>query len=104
MTENYIRDGKVALLLSDAYGAGWSTDDNNDARDVLRDCRLVEAFLDGGSKAVDAKVREIWPHNPPGYRSPHPLRLDWVTEGELFFVNNYDGLEWVVTENEMLRA
>ena len=49
--EKYIKDGKVGVLVSPGYGAGWSTWGDDGLRDQLAlDSRLVQAKLDGWNK------------------------------------------------------
>ena len=58
LPEKVIRDGKVAVLISPGYGAGWSTW-SSDYRDLLPfDRRFVEA-AEAGVEDIAPVAKEL---------------------------------------------
>ena len=96
--EKYIKDGKVAVLYSPGYGAGWSTwiDNKEDAQKAVFDPILVKHFL--GEEKID-DVEEYVEQN---YKSdPYTgglckVKVKWIPVGNRFFIDEYDGSESVL--------
>lgn len=92
--EKVIRDGKVAVLVSPGFGAGWSTWAEGDAAEfVTFDRRLVEA---AERKAHASEVEEIL--NALFGKAPYmggwsDVEVRWVDQGTVFYINDYDGNE-----------
>lgn len=86
--EKVVRDGKVAVLVSPGYGAGWSS--WNDLGPAAVFCpALVEAIESGGDvKAVAAEAFPDAYHGGVG-----SLKIEWVNEGQAFKIDEYDGHE-----------
>jgi hypothetical protein len=92
--EKLERDGKVAVLISPGFGAGWSTWADEHKEFALFDRRLVEAMEAGGSAAVEAKVEEILGEDEAFYMGgARDLTIEWLPKGERFYVDEYDGFE-----------
>ena len=53
MVEKLERDGKVAILYSPGYGAGWSTWNDDIAEELVFDKDLILAFENGGPDEVE---------------------------------------------------
>ena len=90
--EKCIRDGKVAVLYSPGFGAGWSTWADDDIRDfVLFDRRLVECLEAGGDvAALTGTILDGIYMYTGGARN---LTIHWLPVGARFIVNEYDGSE-----------
>ena len=92
--EKLERDGKIAVLYSPSFGAGWSTW-NTEAKyqALLFDREIVELVL---ANRLDAAVR-LAEKKYPGIFSfgVGTLAVEWVPKGERFIVEAYDGAEWV---------
>lgn len=95
--DKVIRDGKVAVLVSPGFGAGWSTWASGNARewclfspDVVA---WVEAGKPGGEKALAeiAKAKFGDAHMYCG--GGEDLEIEWLTQGTAFEVSEYDGNE-----------
>lgn len=100
MFEKHIVGGKVAVLYSPGFGAGWSTwalDGNEEAMAMDRD--LVEAFLTGGVNAVVKVAEEKYPDNYTG--GADDLKVAWLPVGTQFKIRGYDGSETLITLDEM---
>lgn len=92
-----VRDGLVGLLISPGYGAGWSTWADEEMRSfLLFDSELLEAFEQGthitflGKKFPESR-----------FIGTEDLVLKWIPEGTKFYIEEYDGYETVVTEEDI---
>ena len=65
--EKHIVDGKVAILYSPGFGAGWSTWASGDTdKAMAMDRDLVLAFLNGGVDALVKITEQKYPDNYMG--------------------------------------
>lgn len=91
--EKVIRDGKVAVLISPGFGAGWSTwASGSVAEKAMFDRRLVEA-AEAGVKDIDPIVKEVFGDEhfyTGGWRQ---IQIAWLPVGEHFTIEEYDGFE-----------
>ena len=90
--EKLERDGKIAVLYSPCYGAGWSTwNTESEYRGILFDREIVELVLAGN---LDAAISLAEKKYPGVYTSGGgDLTVEWVPKGEPFIVEEYDGAE-----------
>lgn len=88
MAEKVIREGKVAVLVSPEYGAGWSTwADDSRAAVFAPD---VVAWVEAGKPDIDLK--ETFGHY--GYLGGlRDVEIEWVPVGTRFEIDEYDGSE-----------
>ena len=96
--EKLVVDGKVAVLYSPGFGAGWYTW-NTEYPEILFDPAIVklveEEKFDELATYVELKYPEIY---KGGMES---LTVAWITEGTLFKVDDYDGSESIeLKEND----
>ena len=94
-----VRDGKVAVLVSHGYGAGWFSW-NREHLQCLFDpdiVGMVEARAD--TYAIEEKAKETYGDGfyPGGARG---LEIHWVPEGAEFQVEEYDGAEGLSMRDE----
>jgi hypothetical protein len=91
--ERVVRNGRVAVLISPGYGAGWSSWGDDDLREEMVFCpRLVLALEAGKPKAELHKIAsELFPGEYLG--GIDQLRVEWVVEGEPIRITEYDGSE-----------
>jgi hypothetical protein len=95
MAPRMVRDGRVAVLISTGYGAGWSTW-NEEYPDMIWDVQVVDLLLqDLDFDQTFAKIKEICAIKyPDAYIGGlDGLRVEWVQQGEKFRVTEYDGSE-----------
>lgn len=94
-----IRDGKVAVLFSPEYGAGWSSWAPDNALEfMLFDQSLVEAAERKASlEEVTAIVHSMF-SNCPYTGGWENIRIEWLPVGTVFGIEEYDGHESVITE------
>ena len=90
------KDGKVAVLVSPGFGAGFST---WNTPEMAVDFDLVEAFLKEDIARFEYAVVEKYGENVylGGMES---LMVQWVDEGVKFRINEYDGSERVEVLDE----
>ena len=88
--EKVIKDGRVAVLYSPDYGAGWYTW-NTEHQDMLFDPTLV-MFVEGGDlDKAEAYATLKWPEAYIG--GLRDLKVEWIPEGTAFKITEYDGNE-----------
>jgi hypothetical protein len=88
-----VRDGKVAVAVSHGFGAGWSTWEDVDATDA----RFNKLFLEGNLKEVEKLCKEL------GFYAGgiEDVEIEWVEEGTKFIIEEYDGAETLITEQNI---
>ena len=100
MFEKHIVNGKVAILYSPGFGAGWSTWAYGDSEQAMAmDRDLVLAFLNGGVDALVKITEQKYPDNYTG--GAEDLEVAWLPEGTRFEIQAYDGSETLITLDEM---
>ena len=106
MIDKLVREGRVAVLVSYGFGAGWYTW-HRDER-MLYDPRIVEmvlAFQANEEQDWRAHYEQISKYCADTYQNQYiggvdGLTVEWVTEGEKFRINEYDGSETLVRESD----
>ena len=95
MFKKLVRDGKVAVVHSYDFGAGWSTwcYDREQAAGLVFDADIAEKVLAGDEDGAKDVARLKY---PAAFVSGQTLRVAWVPEGEVFDVTEYDGAESVL--------
>jgi hypothetical protein len=88
--EKVIRDGKVAVLYSPGYGAGWYS--WHDIPELIYDPVVVE-MVENLTPSIDIVIY-CKDRYPEGYYSgAEDLTIYWIEEGEEFIIEEYDGSE-----------
>lgn len=98
MSDKVIRDGKVAVLVSPGYGAGWSTWNRAEHADCMFWPEVV-AWVEGG-KVGDCPIRVK--DGADDYfcnLGAEQLRIEWVPVGCQFKIAEYDGAESIELRN-----
>lgn len=94
--EKVIKDGKVAVLYSPGYGAGWYTWSGPRDQTMLFDPALVNMVLNEAPYSeMEEYAKERWPDEYLGGLGR--ITVEWLKEGTLFRVEEYDGYESVHT-------
>lgn len=89
--EKFIKDGKVAVLYSPGFGAGWSTWNREYAEELLFDSRIVSALLNDSREAAERVTEKLYPDTYTGGASD--LEIMWLDPNCQFSVSEYDGSE-----------
>ena len=93
-----VRDGKVAVLYSPEYGAGWSTWDMTYGEALIFDPTIVKYVEEDNLEALEAYVLLKYPNFYTG--GMHNLTIKWIPVGTEFRIDEYDGNESVVTRDQ----
>ena len=89
--DRVIRDGKVAVIFSPGYGAGWYTWNPIDA--LLFDPSIVQ-WVENGEQD---KIKNYMALKYPGVYTGglDTLEIEWIPEGTEFVIDEYDGSETI---------
>jgi len=97
--DKVIRDGKVAVLYSPGYGAGWYSWHGNE--ELLYDPVIV------GMVESKKHYTEIVAYCQERYGEQHyfsgaeDLRIEWIDIGREFRIDEYDGSESIEYKDEL---
>ncbi len=93
-----VRDGKVAVLISPGYGAGWSSWNSDHEEVMLFHERLVTMVEEGVADPDVFKnaLTDIVGEDHVCVLGLDQLKIMWVPEGARFRVDEYDGWESIV--------
>lgn len=96
MNKYHNEEGKVAVLYSPGFGAGWWTW-NTEYEEMIYDPSIVSILLSEGTSKED-KLKEISLHCALKYPDAYlggmnDLTIAWLTPGTLFQIEEYDGSE-----------
>lgn len=91
MVEKIERDGKVAVLVSHGFGAGWSTWASTNEKVMVFCPRLVLAVLGESDEDVLEVAEELFPNEYLG--GLRGIAVEWVEKGSRFEITEYDGSE-----------
>lgn len=99
--DKVVRDGKVAVLISPGYGAGWYS--WYGIEEMLFDPKIV-AMLENPDDDEDVDTiieycREKYGES--GYDGAHNLTICWVPQGWRFVIDEYDGAETIRFEENI---
>jgi hypothetical protein len=99
--EKVIRDGKVAVLISYGYGAGWYTW-NRDYQQLLFHPKLVEMVEQNRRNEID----DQWVLENLGIEmyagGSDGLKIHWLPIGTAFEIEEYDGAENLRTMHDLV--
>lgn len=89
--KKYEKDGKIGVLVSRGYGAGWSSW-NSEYSDVLTmDYDIVKCIEDGdvvgAIKVAKSKCGDFYEGGADD------LEIEWLDRGTIFEIEEYDGSE-----------
>jgi hypothetical protein len=91
-----IRDGRVAVLVSPGYGAGWYSWHTNE--ELLYDPSIVEWVEQSDLDKIKTYLELKYPNDTT--LGLEDLVVKWVPVGARFRIEEYDGAENLVLESE----
>lgn len=96
--DKVIRDGKVAVIYSPGYGGGWYYD--HGIKELVFHPKLVELIEQNRHKEItDKLIAEILNRDEIHLGcNTYQLEIEWVDEGAVFRIHEYDGYETVVLQ------
>ncbi len=100
-TKRYDEEGKVAVLISTGFGAGWSTWSEPDQKEgMLFDSRLVDYVLSTGTEGLANYTESL---GYTGYMGgADDVEVTWLESGTCFLVDEYDGSESIRTFDDLI--
>jgi hypothetical protein len=99
VVDKYVNDeGKVGVIISTGYGAGWSTGNDDDLREFLcMDKTLVEMCLRGVSQDdVGLYLNEVFGEHYIYTNGWYGTKVVWLDVGDAFKVDCFDGFERLI--------
>lgn len=101
----YIENGKVAVLVSPGHGAGWSTWQYDKYKEFYAmDKRLVSMYLDNTDEDVVVAFCLRTTGAEPYMGGWDDIEIEWLDAGEKFMIQEYDGHEYLITEEDLYMA
>jgi len=103
--KKYIKDGKVGVLYSPGYGAGWSTwSYKNEDKERMVFCpELCEAIDKGLSQDKILSIAKA--QFPEMYMGGlEDIEIVFLEPGTRFRIDEYDGSESIITKDEYYEA
>ena len=103
MTERLIRDGRVAVLYSPNWGAGWSTweQDPDVKMAMLFDPQIADIVDQGAPDWQERTMAMAQIKYPDAYLGGlQDLRVKWLRQGTQFCIDEHDGNELIVINGE----
>lgn len=97
MYEKLIRQGRVAVIYSPGFGAGWWSW-NQTHEGLLFDKHLALLILNNKCDEASELAMELY---PGAYISNQKLEIYWLHVGTKFKINEYDGNETVETASDL---
>lgn len=96
----YDEEGRVAVLISPGFGAGWSSwGEIDQAEAMLFDSRLVDFVLLHGAEGLGDYAESLGYSGYMGGASD--VEVIWVDAGTRFLIDEYDGSESIRTFDDL---
>ncbi len=93
-----LRDGKVAVLVSAGFGAGWYS--WHGIKELLFDPDIVKMIeLDWPNERILAHCEKFY-GDDHYFGGVEGLSICWVPEGAKFRIDEYDGSETLILQTE----
>lgn len=101
--ERVVKDRKVAVCYSPGYGAGWSSYADDELQEVLIfHPAIVNMILEGKQNLINEQwlIDNLGEEYEDVYTGDvNDLVIEWVPQGSLVRINEYDGYESVEIYN-----
>jgi len=97
--ERVVENGKVAVLVSPEYGAGWYSW-NEGFEPILFDPMIVEMVRNNRHDEIESYVKRHYKDKDIYCGGAENLVIVWVDLGERFRIDEYDVWETLVLESE----
>lgn len=99
MLNKVVRDGKVAIIISPDFGAGWST--WIDVEGIETDPGLVELIERSAEPdEIETYCKNTWGVNLY-YGGAADLEIAWLPEGTEYIIHEYDGAESIELKKDI---
>jgi len=99
--EKVIRNGKVAVLFSPKFGAGWYTWNHN--IEIVFNPKIVEMVEQGKQGDIDTE----WIEENLGIKGIYcggaeDLQISWLPINTKFLIDEYDGSESIIFDDSLI--
>lgn len=100
--EKVIKNGKVAVLISKGFGAGWYSWNRNH-KELIFHPKLVEMV----EQDRQEEISEDWVKENIGIEDVYcggadDLCIEWIPIGTAFYINEYDGSESILIGDDLV--
>lgn len=85
------KDGKIAVMYSPGFGAGWSSWNDEHKETLLFDAEIAQAVIDGDFPKAAQLAKQKCPAAYAG--GAETLTVEWLDKGTVFEIEEYDGSE-----------
>lgn len=99
--EKVIKDGRVAVIYSPGFGAGWYTW-NQHYVECLFHPTIVNLVLAGKHKEITEELCKSLFGSDFFDGGSDDLAIEWLPAGSKFYVEEYDGLETIITIDDLI--
>jgi hypothetical protein len=100
MMNKLVRNGKVAVIYSPGFGAGWYTWNNVEYGEELIFDPVLAAYVDEGK--IDEAKTYVAVRFPEAYAGGvEDLAIQWIPQGTAFRIHEYDGSESVEIQEQL---
>ena len=96
--DKYVKNGKVAILISPGYGSSWSFYEDPA---LAYDKRIVEYFLTKPTEKEMQKYLEEIGYGHIWMGGYHQLKIVWVPQETKYRIVEYDGSESLQTPDDL---
>jgi hypothetical protein len=96
MNKHYSANGEVGVLIHADWGSGFDIKPQS----LRMDADLINAFLHGDEQSFHDEVSAMSEptHNLYNFNA---MKLVYISEGMKFDVREYDGYEYIITEEDL---
>ena len=95
--EKLVRDGSVAVIIAPDYGAGWYSWHDNE--ELLYSPSIVTWVVSKEFDKIKTYLELVYPDDY--YSDLTDLTVAWIPLGTLFRVEQYDGAEYIVMQDQL---
>ena len=96
-----IREGKVAILYSPGYGAGWYSW-NREVSECISGRDIIDMVEAGRREDITDEYCEKLFGKYFYAGGADKLKIEWLPEGTQFIIDEYDGAESIKTEDDRI--
>lgn len=97
--QKVIRDGKVAVLYSPGFGAGWYSWNRSTPACLFSPEIVAMLERDATTDEIADAAERLWPDGYWG--GARDLTIKWLPVGTMFRIDEYDGAESVEVNTEI---
>lgn len=93
--EKFIKDGKIAVLYSPGFGAGWSTWNYETGEKCVFSPEIVQKVING-EDITEEFCEQLFGVDYVCTLGCEKLKIKWLDPGTQFVIEEYDGSESII--------